>query len=659
MKTIKWIVACTFLCVSTTTLARDVDGIIVSHYEPLQRLNYQRDGIAVSQKLNTAGPVTMSFDALGHAFELQLEPNTKLLSPAARAALAHGVALYRGRVSGKPDSWTRITVVDGVPSGLIWDGSQMFAIEAPGDSVVSAAEPVIYRLADTFIVPGTMSCSGAGSSNNGATMYKSLVGELNNAKAQGPGAISEINFGAIGDFEFTSAVGSSADSEILARLNNVDGIFSQQLGVQINVRTLETFPAIADPFTDTTDSVMLLDELATYRENTPAQRSEGLTHMFTGRVLDTTTVGIAFSGALCQTRFGAGLTQATHGPTVDSLIAAHEIGHNFGAPHDGVVGSPCEAEPQTFLMAPSINNSDQFSSCSITEMQDDVVLASCITLLPSVDITVISGGQPGPVLLGNAATVSFDVSNNGTTQATNVMADITLPNNVSFLSSGVTSGSCTNGAGTVNCLLGDIAASSTSTVIVTTITTGTGVGMFSATVSADVDDNPGNNQDFVQVTVDPAVNLIINPPTALQVTIDQSTTVRAVLENQSILDATGVSLSISLDNGLRADSASWSIGTCTIAAQQVDCQTSNFGGQSSSTLDVGVTGITTGLQNYTLTLSSNEADADPSDNTLTGAVTVNSVAGGGDDSGGGAADLILLWLLGCMALLTRRRSQRF
>jgi len=61
-----------------------------------------------------------------------------------------------------------------------------------------------------------------------------------------------------------------------------------------------------------------------------------------------------------------------------------------------------------------------------------------------------------------------------------------------------------------------------------------------------------------------------------------------------------------------------------------------------------------------LTLSSTEADADPSDNSITAAITVNSVtgdAGGGsdDDGGGGAAGPFMLWLLGWMMLMARRR----
>ncbi len=666
MKLIKWIFASTFLCASTATFSSNVEGITVSHYEPLQRLSLQKDAFSGSAKPGAADAVTMRFDALGESFQIELEQNTRLFSAAARAALQTDVTLYRGRLAGKPDSWARITVIDGMPGGLIWDGARMYAIEAPGDSLVNTTEPIIYRFADTYIAPGAMSCGGEETSGRGDQVLQSLMGQLKNArpmntKSKGPGAVSSINFGAVGDFEFTGAAGGNAAAEILARLNNVDGIFSLQLGVQLNVEFLETFPDAADPFSDTTAASALLNELTAYRLNTPSQRNQGLTHLFTGRELDSSTVGLAFTGELCEPQFGVGLTQGTHGQAFDSLIAAHEIGHNFGAPHDGVAGSVCEAEPQTFLMAAFINSNDQLSNCSIAEMQDDISLASCIMPLADVDIAILPTAQPEPVLLGNAATVSFDVRNLGTTLAESVEVEISLPDDFLFLSSGATSGSCTNGAGTVNCLLGDIVAGGSVTVIVTTMTTVAGVGVFTAIASAPDDASPGNNQDVAQVTVIPAVNLSINPPAAAQVNVDQSTAVVVVLENQSTLDATGVSLSISLDSGLRADSASWSIGTCTVAAQQVDCQADRFAGLSNSTVQLGVSGTATGQKNYTLTLSSTEADADPSDNSITAAITVNSVtgdAGGGsddDDGGGGAAGPFMLWLLGWMMLMARRR----
>lgn len=655
MATRKWIVTCAIYCISAAAAGAGVDGITLSHYEPLERVSVHKDGADFSKNLRENGPVNLRFDALGRSFDLQLQPNAGLLAAMSRGQLIGDIVPYRGDIAGVPGSWVRIVITNGLPAGLVWDGESLYAIEAPGDSIVATTSPIVYRLKDAIIAPGALSCAGGVSMLDGASVYKTMVSNLSTAMAQGPGAVSEIDIGAVGDFEFTNAHGSNAEAAIITRLNNVDGIFSQQLGVQINVPVVDTFTDINDPFTDTTDSSLLLNELGTYRQGTPSQSSQGLTHLYTGRDLDGSTVGIAFTGALCSTFFGAGLSEGNGSATFDSLVAAHEIGHNFGAPHDSVPGV-CESTPPDFIMSTTLNGSDQFSACSITEMQDDIAAASCITPLPSWDISVAFNDPPPTILLSNAATITFDVVNNGTQPAQNVVTDIALPNNVAFIAASSSVGSCTNGAGTVSCQLGDIAGSSAATVTVSADTIAAGVGDFDASVTADVDDNPGNNQVSARLTVDPAVNLVVNAPGTAQVIVDQNTTVSAVLENESTLDATSVTLSISLDTGLRANTAVWTIGTCTMTAQQVDCQATQFDNQSSSTVTIGVTGVTTGTKNYTVTLASAETDADPADNSVGGTVSVNSASGGNDDSGGGGLGLILLALLGGVALWRSRRS---
>ena len=72
---------------------------------------------------------------------------------------------------------------------------------------------------------------------------------------------------------------------------------------------------------------------------------------------------------------------------------------------------------------------------------------------------------------------------------------------------------------------------------------------------------PGNNQETVVVMVDPAVNLVLATPTAAQVTIDQSRSISTTVDNTSTLAASGAQMSVTLDDGLRADSATWSIGS--------------------------------------------------------------------------------------------------
>jgi len=652
----KWIIGCAVLGVSAAAFGSNLDGITLTHHEPLERVTLQGKDARLTKDTQGIGPVELRFDALGRSFDLQLEPNAGLLAAMSHKQPAGDIVPYRGRLAGIAESWARIVIHNGMPAGLVWDGESLYAIEIPGDSFVDAATPVTYRLSDMIVAPGALSCAGGASMTDGAAMYKLIVSNLSAALAQAPGAVSEIDIGAVGDSAFTNDQGSQVDAEnaIITRLNNVDGIFSSQVGVQINV-TAEAFTDANDPFSDTTDSSSLLTELRLYRESESSQNSKGLTHLYTGRNLDGSTVGIAYMDALCSRGFGAGLSQGGFGPALDSLIAAHELGHNFGAPHDGVAG-PCESVTSTFLMATSLSDSDQFSDCSISEMQDNIAAASCITLLPSTDISIVSNDPPSPVLLMNEAAVTFDVVNVGTEVARNVAVNITLPNNVSFLAASGGSASCTNGAGGVNCQFGDVAGSSATSVTVSAESIAVGVGDLAATVTADTDDNAGNNQAVAQLTVDPAVNLVVTAPSA-EVTVDQSKSVSVTLANRSVLDASTVTLQISFDSGLRATTASWSIGTCTVATeQQIDCTANQFGGQTNSTLNFGVTGLTTGAKNYTVTLASTEVDADPANNSAVGTVTVNAVSAGnsgnGGESGGGGVGLIFLALLSCGALAT-------
>ena len=661
MKAFKCIVTGAVLCISSTLFAAQPNNVIVSHYEALQRLEIRSDSADASLKLRGAGPVTLSFDALGSAFVLNLEPNTGLLSAEARAGLPDGLEIYRGSLVGKTDSWARIAVFNGMPRGLVWDGSEMFSIESPDDSALQISSPVIYRLADTTIVPGSMTCGAETLFGNGSAVFSKLVGELGTAMAQGPGAISEINFSAIGDFEFTSAYvdDAAAEAAILDRLNRVDGIFSQELAVQISVPVRETHSDAADPFdtpvdpaTNETDPGDLLDELGLYRVGLATHRNQGLTHLYTGRDLTGTTVGIAYSGVLCSSRFGAGLSEGSNDPNFDSLIAAHEIGHNFGAPHDGVAG-PCLAESMNFIMAPMLNSSNQFSACSIAEMSDDIAAASCITPLPAVDVRVALTGQMSTVLFGASTDLVYNVTNAGSVQATTVVADFTVPNTLAIDTVTASAGSCTSVTGTANCAIGDIPGFASETVTISTTPVALGAGTLTAIVTADVDERPGNNQEMLQITVDPAVDLAVSTPTAASINLDQSTTVNANLENRSDFDATGVTLSISLGSGLRADSASWSIGTCTVTDQQVDCQAANFASQSNSTLTFGLTGTSAGGRSYTVSMTSIEADLNPANNNANGVVTVTDPNA---KKSGGAMGLPFLCLLSLAVLLRRRRS---
>ena len=657
MNALKYLPVIAISMLSPTLHAAEV---FVSHYEPLHSMTaHAADSKSanVSQKSQSKATAALSFEALGRSFDLNLEANDRLMDSLPAEAAFAGVYAYRGSLANNPDSWVRIVMFDGMPRGLIWDGETMFAIEAPGDSAVEISSPVIYRLADLIIAPGTMSCDAQSVSSNAAQAYANMKAELKTMVSEGAGAVTEITMGVLADSLFTNAKGGdvAAAAAVTARFNNIDGYFSEQVGVQLNVQRIVTFDNATDPFDGTRDTRVLLDQLSEYRNQTPAQNSLGLTHLYTGRDFTGTTVGVAWRGSLCDSYFSAGLSEGRVGVTTDSLIAAHEIGHNFGAEHDGQSGSPCEAEPETFIMAPSVNGNEQFSACSIAIMQAEAAGASCIAALPAVDVGIRQDNPVATVLLGASTDLTYDVSINGTLGVTAVVADFTLPGVLTLDSITTSSGACDSGAGTISCELGDLPGLSNHTIVIRTTPTAVGAGMLNASVTTtDPDERAANNQDSLQLTVDPAVDLVVSTTATTQVLVDASTTVTATLENVSVLQATNLSFSVSLDGGLRADTASWSIGTCTVTAQQIDCQANSLDAQSSSAFSITATAMSTGRKVVTVSLSSAEADANPANNSASG--TVNVVTPN-DDSGGGTTSPLLLLMMVLAGLLGRRGKQ--
>lgn len=637
--------------------------VVVTHYEPIQQLHVSKTD-SKTQSFQADAPQAFStrfnFEALGERFEFELEINERVVATLPATSISERTQVYRGGLRGKPDSWARIVTFDGRPSGVFSDGVQMYAIESPGDSSLSIDAPVIYRFADAFIAPGTMSCDTGSLVGRASSVSKEITRASKAVMTVGPGALTEIVISTIGDFEFTSDKGGdvAAAAAIAARMNNVDGFYSEQVGVQITLKQpIEVHVDSDDPFTDTLDSGVLLDELSEYRLQTDFHKNAGLTHLWTGRDLEGTTVGVAWRGALCTDFFSAGLTEGTSGALIDSLIAAHEIGHNFNAQHDGEAGTSCPDETEDFIMSSSVSGSTTFSDCSIAVMQAEAAAASCVTALPTVDISILPVAEIGELLVGVATDIQFQVSSNGTLDADGVQTTILVPDNLTFDGASASTGSCSNGAGVVSCSLGSVAGLSEETVTLAVTPATAGNGALTATVSTTGnDERAGNNQVVSAYTIAAPVDLVASQPTAPDVLIDVSTTVSAVIENVSSIDASNVSASVVLENGIEAVSANWPVGTCTVTAQQIDCTANTLTAMSSSTLTITVTAVLSGRRDVTVTLASAEAEATPQNNSATGSVVVLNEEQKDDDSGSGSMHPILLLIGLLSAVITRRRK---
>lgn len=346
---------------------------------------------AMSATTRSNAPIIVSLDAFNRRFDLELAVNSDLVKNLDPATLA-GVTVYKGRIVGSDNSWVRMTSNGDQLTGIIHDGTEMFlmdSISSLQDAVSptlmeelsnSGASVAMFR-AEDVITTATCGAGGAHSTilGDGETLGDVVrrFDNIGNNLAAAPDqsiAVKVVFDEALK--QFAEARGSTPQAQTLAHMNLVDGIFSNQVNVKILLTSTVQLPG------NDTGGIDAGDLLGIFRQYTATNGNDDISHLFTGREMDSNVAGIAYVSAICRDDVGIGLSEVgkdSRVPTVGGLIAAHEIGHNFGAPHDNQSNSPCQSTPGNFLMNPSINGSDQFSACSLTEMANTIArIGSCL-----------------------------------------------------------------------------------------------------------------------------------------------------------------------------------------------------------------------------------------------------------------------------------------
>ncbi len=509
---------CTLLLLicASPSQAWATDEFRILYFEPI---SISSNATAQSSQ-KTAQSVTRTskhihFEAYGREFEIDLQPNPSL---SGTVSADSGSVAYRGTITGVEGSWVRMTQTTAAMYGTLWDGKDLYVIEPAQTASAFAVAPldmrnaqtVIYRLGDTLInLPLGSDDQVAPGPMNGAQALSAVTSELNKRfTIQAAGATKRIQIGIVGDAAFRAQYASDADANdaVLIRMNNVDGFYSAQLGIEIQTPSIKIYgtdPAVLTGATDPDDPNQLLSQVATLRRNDRTQLSYALTHLYTGRDLNGDTVGVAFKGTLCGS-VAASLTESRgFGVFIDSLITAHEIGHNFGASHDGD-GDPqnaCGNVPTTFLMAARVSGNSQFSQCSLDQMQPVIQSATCIAVLAPADVALPAALSAITAHPNDSVTFTVPVTNDGGMAATNASATISIPGAFTITDAFVPGGSCVSGGGSVQCELGTITASAQATINITVQSSTTGDYTISGNVAADSDSNAANNATSLPVSV--------------------------------------------------------------------------------------------------------------------------------------------------------------
>lgn len=249
------------------------------------------------------------------------------------------------------------------------------------------------------------------------------------------------------------------------------------------------------------------------------------------------------------------------------------------------------------------------------------------------DMRVTMSHSPESVTLGTGQNVSYSlaVTNTGPSTATNVTLTDALDPSFTFVSATVSppsQGSCSMAAGTITCNLNTMASGVGASIAIQVLPTSASAGIANtANLTADQPDpNPANNSATNLFTVraansDMRVTMTHFPD---PVTVGSNLSYSINVSNSGPSTATGVTLTDPLPPGMALVSATVSPpsqGSCSESGGTVTCTLNTFTPGGGATVTIVVTASVAGTTTNTASLTADQPDPNPANNTASNDVT--------------------------------------
>jgi uncharacterized repeat protein (TIGR01451 family) len=163
-------------------------------------------------------------------------------------------------------------------------------------------------------------------------------------------------------------------------------------------------------------------------------------------------------------------------------------------------------------MSPRINGSNQFSSCSLQQIQARIQTAQCLTQYYPPDVSVSLPNSAVGAAVNSPFTLSYTVRASGDDPSNNVSATVALPANMTVQSATVSGTSCTQGTGTVSCSLGTLQPGDTREIDLQLTATATGTSTITLGVASSNDSDTSNDSGTVTANISDSANATAPPP---------------------------------------------------------------------------------------------------------------------------------------------------
>jgi len=325
----------------------------------------------------------------------------------------------------------------------------------------------------------------------------------------------------------------------------------------------------------------------------------------------------------------AGVTYVMASVSQGSFIhSGNTVTANFGGVANGtaptltIVIQPTAAGTLTDSATVSANEIDPNSSNNSTTHNTQAQVL--------VDLGVGITASPEPAKTVRNLTYTVTVMNNGPDASTGSALTDTLPAGVTFVSASVSQGTFMHSGSSVSATFGAVANGGTAVLTIVVTPTVTGQITDSASVVGNETDPVALNNSAMHTTqvnasvADLALGMMASPE---PVTLGNNLTYTLTVTNAGPDDATGTVLTDTLPSGVTFVSATPSQGTFMHSGNTV---TANLGGlalNGTATLTIVITPTAPGSVTNMASVTANESDPTPNDNSVSHMTTVNDAPG--------------------------------
>ncbi len=326
--------ACIATLLFTTSLFAQIGGTPVpAPPNLLQALDLQAGTMQELTLPRTAAePLRVQILLDGRPHELQLTPydvraaGYQLLvddGTAVRPVAAPAAVTLRGHVIGATDSIVAATLIEHQLRATVRIGDQGYGVQ-PASEVfpqLPVTTHVVYRIADLRKLP--YQCGVAPGLGGGDP------GPLGNSALK----IAEIACDA--DYDYYLLNGSSTtnvQNDVTGVINAMDVIYKRDVTITYRITAIVVRTA---PTYTSNDPGTLLNQFGSRWNSAHGSIKRDLAHLFTGKPRGSGVIGVAFLGVVCNvgSAYGLSWSRFTTNFTARVGLTAHEVGHNWNAPH--------------------------------------------------------------------------------------------------------------------------------------------------------------------------------------------------------------------------------------------------------------------------------------------------------------------------------------